>query len=175
MTAEILRELELLRAALVRFVAILERENWEFMRAWQGYVARIDDVLNGDTSREQILDTVRTIGSAFGVGMGSMTDITLGVDYDQTMDEILNRAGRISHLTRAPKGYVPRIRRHLTALEDALLDAGRTNDAMRLRVLLREEHLDLDAARAIMNDLEADTSLSASAHDAIGGLRAELD
>jgi hypothetical protein len=146
-----------LKQALRRLIAILEREGWPSTSGWEAAVNDIDGILAGELvfEPEEMTAWVRRHIRAFGVGMGSLTDVYLGEDFDAVHEDVVDRLGRIgSHVRDAP-GYAPRIRRYLTELEDQLLEASMTADASRLRDVLKSGPLDLATARAVVEDLVA--------------------
>jgi hypothetical protein len=149
------QELIELKHALRRLIAILEREGWPSVSGWEAAINDIDGIIAGEFAPEEITSWTMNLSRGFGVGMGSLSDVYLGDDFDAAREDVLKRLGRIGSHVRGAPGYVPRIRRYLTALEDRLLEAGMTADAARLRIVLSGGPFDASSARAVVEDLAA--------------------
>jgi len=141
---------------------------------WAYAAGTVDALLEADAGPEQVTKEMAGIALGFGVGMGSLTDISYGDDFERARDEVMRRVRRADHEATSTHGYVPRIRRFLTNVEDALLETNRTDEAATLRSLLRQDVLDLESVRALARDLPNEEALGNAGRAALASLRAEL-
>ncbi len=163
MRPELRSLLEQLHQAVDVTVGILVRENEPRASYWQRLLGELAQVDSSDL--EEVVSLMSRISGAIGVGMGTLSDTYVSRDFEPALDRVSALAWQAECLARE-LGTGP-VRRHLTTLETALLEAGREEDAVPLRELLQQDQISLDAASAAVEHLPDgdDESIRAALRD----------
>lgn len=121
----------------------------------------------------------RRVAGAFGVGMGSFSDIYINDRFDSLRETLAQQLAQIEDSARTVGGVDrAKVRTLLVGLETVLLDAGMA-EAREVRDVFSRDDLDFEAARAIVRRLRGNETLWPPLHGhkiraAIDLLRAEL-
>lgn len=163
MSPEIRKALTSLREALAKLLAILVRESWQFTSAWESAIADVDRMLAIDVPPDEIARWAMGVSQNFGVGMGSLSDVYLGDDFDGVRERVQELLWSVGEAARQTPGNPLRMRRHLTHLETALLDAGLATDAAEVRGLLSSDEVDLQSVERTLAKLDPKASAATPA------------
>ena len=175
MSPDIRKTLTSLREALAELLAILVRENWQFTSPWESAIDDVDRMLAADVPPEQLARWAMGVSQNFGVGMGSLSDVYFGDDFDGVRERVQELLWSIAEAARQTPGNPLRIRRYLTQLETALLDAHLASEAAEVRGLLSHNELDLQAVKHTLAKLAQHASARTRAvAGALDALRSEM-
>jgi hypothetical protein len=152
-----------LHQTLVRAHQILERDYESLAPYWEN-LAR-EAAAMSDPTPDEVLELCGSVWATIGVGMGSLQDIFVSDDFEVALDEVGTAASRAGWMARE-LGTGP-LRRYVTALESALLEADRPGEAAGLRTLLERDDMELSTIRGALDRL-------AVAHIASGPVRSAL-
>jgi hypothetical protein len=164
---------EELRAALASLVEILARHGWPIGH-WTAAIADLESMATAPLEREELARWSTAVANGFGVGMGSIQDVYLEEGFEELVERTLELLGRMHFTAREAPGYIPRLRRHLTELEEELLKLSPL-DAPELRAMLTGPDLDLERAHRFLVEVEARAELPAQLRAVVDQARAELD
>jgi hypothetical protein len=162
------------RSALVRIVEVLTRHGWP-VRHWTDAIADIDRMLESSPSPEELTQWAGVVGEGFADRMGSMRDTYFEEGFEELVEMASGILGRIEAEARSAHGFIPKLRRHLTEIEDRLLDQGESNEAALLRRVLSAESFDLDMAERLLTALEGRSDLAPAIASSCDAARRELD
>lgn len=175
MSPEIRKALTSLREALAKLLAILVRESWQFTSAWESAIEGVDRILTTDVPPDEIARWAMGVSQNFGVGMGSLSDVYLGDDFDGVRERVQELLWSVAEAARETPGNPLRIRRYLTQLETALLNAGLAPDAAEVRGLLSGEELDLQSVERTLAKFDPEASTATPAVSvALQALKGEI-
>lgn len=164
-----------LRDALAALLAILVREGWQFTSPWESAIEDLDQILATDAPPDEIARWAKGVSHNFGVGMGSLSDVYFGEDFDSVRERVQELLWGVAEAARQTRGTPLRIRRYLTQLETALLDAHLRSDAEEVRGLLTQDELDLQSIEHTLAKLAGQVSALTPAVDAaLHALQAEM-
>lgn len=149
MSPSLRARLKTLRQDLDVLVNILAREQWSGTPAWRSIVAELDALESDNADAATVASWASNVSYAFGTGMGSLSDVFLGDDFEEVRNSVQRQLWEIIVDARTAPESLLRVRRRLTELETTLLDAGHEELAGAVRRLLS------DAAAFNLSEVDA--------------------
>ena len=80
--------LETLGQDLSLLVDILAREGWSGIQGWRSFLADLDALKTDNADAASVGRWATNVSNAFGTGMGSLSDVFLGDDFEEVRTSV---------------------------------------------------------------------------------------
>lgn len=148
--------LQRLQSRLSELHEILAEHGWP-TSFWRDAMEEADRIRREGLSARDIERFARDVLGGFGVGMGSLSDTYINDRFDAVREDVERLAGDVIATAQRERSTATDplvMRRHLTAVETALLDAGNRDEAKCVRDLLNSDSATRADAERLASDLE---------------------